>query len=241
MRIRKRDGLLQKNAATIPIGATGKEVNLDAVQGTGSGVLVGRRHILTNAHVVKGCAGVRVTVDGHTTKAKILHPGDEDHDDLAVLELEYVPGFAAKFRNMKLHTGDTIVVMGFPDPRTLGQDAHLVTEAGPVTALRGAKDDPQRFQTSATINPGNSGGPLFDLNGNVAGVAVQRVKPNVLQNTYFAIKSDIARNFLEAYQLTPEIGGTEETLTVPMLEQQKRRYVVYVECLGLPAQIANQQ
>jgi S1-C subfamily serine protease len=142
--------------------------------GTGF-VIDGRRHILTNAHVVDTAKTTDVSFeDGTTTTAKVL--GTDRDTDLAVLEVKEVPkGVQALPLGSisALEVGDPVVAIGNP----LGFAQTVTT--GIVSALERFINSPSGFriqnvvQTDAAINQGNSGGPLLDGAGRVIGINTQ--------------------------------------------------------------------
>ena len=66
--------------------------------------------------------------------------------------------------------GDDVVTIGFPG---IGETAWQPTITQGIVSKVFTDDDayPGTFMTTISINGGNSGGPIFDLNGNLLGVA----------------------------------------------------------------------
>jgi hypothetical protein len=96
-----------------------------------------------------------------------------------------------------------VFTIGFPLSSVLGNSARFTK--GSISSTNGLKDDPKQLQISAEIQPGNSGGPLLDKDGVVVGLIQQTLSPlNTLartggalpQNVNFAIKADVALDFL---------------------------------------------
>jgi S1-C subfamily serine protease len=139
----------------------------------GSGFVISRDHIMTNAHVVAGVTQHQTvtTTGGTTLRATVVFY--DPQVDVAVL---YVPGlnlsplrFASQAR-----PGDNAVVAGFP------LDAHdLHTVPARIGGIQNAQG-PNIYQTStvirqiyeirAVVESGNSGGPLLSPEGTVDGV-----------------------------------------------------------------------
>ena len=73
-------------------------------------------------------------------------------------------------------------------------------------------DDARMIQISAPVQPGNSGGPLLDSSGRVIGVvnsklneiAYAKATGDLPQNVNFAIKANVAMNFLDAHSVPYE-------------------------------------
>jgi serine protease Do len=137
--------------------------------GLGSGVLVtADGYILTNNHVVKNAASIKVMLsDTRTFTGKVV--GADPQTDVAVIKIEGKDLPTASLGNSSsLHVGD--IVMAFGNPFGL----NFTVTRGTVSALNrseGGIEDIQNFiQTDAPINPGNSGGALVDVQGQVVGI-----------------------------------------------------------------------
>lgn len=172
-----------------------------AVVSTGSGFFVsGEGHVLTNAHVVRGCAAVHVP-PGVTARVVAR----DDASDLALLDGP-PPRAAASFRAGRgIRPGAEVVVVGYPLRGLLASEANVTR--GNVSALAGPGDDRRLFQMTAPVQPGNSGGPVLDLAGRVVGVAVARLDAQAVaratggalpQNVNFAVGAGTARAFLDS-------------------------------------------
>jgi putative serine protease PepD len=159
-------------------GGHGQRDN-NAVQGSGSGIVLSNDGlILTNNHVA-GDGDLAVTFnDGRSVRAHLVEA--DKATDLAVVQAEGVTNaIPINFgRSADLAVGQPVVAIGSP----LGLSG-TVTQ-GIISALHrpllpqedGASNgnDTQSvidgIQTDAPINPGNSGGALVDLNGNLVGI-----------------------------------------------------------------------
>lgn len=140
-------------------------------QGAGSGVVVSRGYVVTNAHVVAGGDLVQVQSSGRRFEAT---PVKIDSDvDVALL---YAPGLEApalSFARRDPERGDTGVALGYPGGGGLkairasvnreilanGRDVY-----GEVPVAR------EVLELNARVNPGNSGGPLVMSNGKIGGI-----------------------------------------------------------------------
>jgi S1-C subfamily serine protease len=109
---------------------------------------------------------------------------------------------------------------------------------GTISALAGPNDDSRWLQISAPIQPGNSGGPVVDLGGNVVGVVVATVNAAAMlksegvipQNINFAIKSNIAANFLDAKSVPYDIASSEIKMEPGDVAAKAVRSTVLIEC-----------
>jgi serine protease Do len=148
--------------------------------------------IVTNQHVIEGADTITVTFnDGSSLPATMI--GRDDKTDLALLQVHPKrPLAAAQFGDSdRAHIGDWVIAIG--DPFGLGSSV----TAGIVSARNrdiaaGPYDD--FIQTDAPINRGNSGGPLFDMDGQVIGVASAIYSPSGGSvGVGFAIPSNMVR------------------------------------------------
>lgn len=170
---------------------------------TGTGFVVAPGRLLTNAHVVQGCARMTArNAAGQTVPARI-GPADARRD-LAILSVPEGFGPPLAFRETPpVRRGDLVVTYGFPLTGLLSSGPTLTT--GDVSALTGLRDNPLHFQISAPVQPGNSGGPLLDAQGNVVGVVTSKLNAarvaqmtggDIPQNINFAVKGSEALAFL---------------------------------------------
>ena len=69
--------------------------------------------------------------------------------------------------------GDDVVTIGFPG---IGETAWQPTITQGIVSKVFTDDDPYpgTFMTTISINGGNSGGPIFDLNGNLLGLFLDK-------------------------------------------------------------------
>ncbi len=173
----------------------------------GSGFIIDAQKglIITNNHVIKDAADVRVTLhDDSSFKAEVV--GVDEKTDLALLKID---SKGAKLQQVDfgdsdvLRVGDWILAIG--NPFGLGG----TVTAGIVSARKrdinaGPYDD--FIQTDASINRGNSGGPMFNLKGELIGINTAIFSPSGGSvGIGFAIPSNMARpvlNQLVAYGKT---------------------------------------
>ncbi len=139
-------------------------------KGAGTGFIIDSAgFVVTNAHVVRGADEVTVRLrDDRQFTAEVV--GRDRRLDLALLKIEGAEGLPAVTLGDSdaLRVGEQVIAVG--NPFGLG---HTVT-MGIVSAKArtiGAGPYDEFIQTDASINPGNSGGPLFNLRGEVVGIA----------------------------------------------------------------------
>ena len=169
---------------------------------SGTGFVVASRRIMTNHHVIDGCAEMAVRLpNGQEMPATVM--ASDATRDLALLGTEADPGPILPFRGAGAYRrGEGVVTYGFPLAGLLSSGPTLTT--GEVSALSGLADNPRHIQISAPVQPGNSGGPLLDMRGQVIGVVVSKLNAgqvarqtgDIPQNVNFAVKHTEALDFL---------------------------------------------
>jgi S1-C subfamily serine protease len=192
--------------------------------GTGTGFIIAKKRILTNAHLVANARFLQIQKDGDPTRYR-ASVGFVGHDcDLAVLTVEN-PDFLNQTAPLALAAGlpklnDEVTVLGYP----LGGVRLSVTK-GVVSRLDYSRyahsgvDQHLVLQVDAAINPGNSGGPIL-YGGKVAGLAFQGL--NWAENIGYAIPLPVIRHFLDdiadgAYHGYPELGAATLDMRNPAL------------------------
>ena len=180
---------------------------------SGTGFIINRKHILTNAHVVSNARHIELqkSNDARRYAARVAYAG---HDcDLAVLEVaddEFFDGTTPlKISNTIPQLDNEVLVMGFP----MGGDRISLTR-GVVSRIdystysHSGVDEHLVLQVDAAINPGNSGGPIL-FNKRVVAVAFQGLRQG--DNIGYGIPTPVIRHFLEdiedgTYHGYPELG-----------------------------------
>jgi S1-C subfamily serine protease len=205
-----------------------------SVVATGSGFYVSSQgHIVTNAHVVAGCAEVRSPKIG---LLKLIAKDSES--DLALLVTQNKQSSFARLQGGRgARLGETVVAIGFPLQGLLGSDPIVTT--GTISALAGLKNDRRMIQISAPVQPGNSGGPLVGENGSVVGVVnsklnairVARAIGDLPENVNFAVSLGTLQSFLNANAVPYELNDSRPVRSTADISADATHYSVLLECL----------
>jgi S1-C subfamily serine protease len=205
---------------------------------SGSGFAVADGRLLTNNHVVEGCARlVARNAQGASAPAPVL--AVDPHRDLALLRVP--PGFAPPLKlrgGPPVLRGESVITYGFPLAGLLSSGPTLTT--GDVSALSGLRDTPMHFQISAPVQPGNSGGPLLDAQGHVIGVVVSKLNAariaqmtggDIPQNVNFAVKGAEVIAFLHEHGVQPPLATSSgPELRASEVGEIANPSTVFVQC-----------
>jgi|GEM_PF-3056690 TPR repeat protein len=223
-----------KGSASSSSSAGGYDGPLDKrrIIATGTGFVVSQEgHLVTNHHVIKGCA----RLDAGTALMgmnRVQVVADDPGNDLAVLKLPVTPKAVASFRSGQVRQAEGVMIFGFPLSGELASDGNITS--GNITALAGLRDDSRYYQTSAPSQPGNSGGPMLDMSGNVVGILsmglVGSNARDVPQNVNFAIKGSLATSFLESHGIPFNTAPLGDAKSPPDISDLAKKFTLLVTC-----------
>ena len=198
--------------------------------GTGSGVVIDGRRILTNGHVVANAAYISVRKSGDIKKypARVAFVG---HDgETAVITVDDESFFSgtipAKFGGLPFQR-DKVAVYGYPIGGTdLSVTEGIVSRVG-VTVYTHSSRALLAIQTDAAINPGNSGGALINMRGELVGINTAILsKTGGYQGIGLAIPTSMARPISEMLARDGKVsrgylGVGTRTATAALAQQYK--------------------
>ena len=225
--------------------------------GTGSGFFVSKMgHVITNAHVVKGCN--KITVGDNANKqvpAEIINT--DGSNDLALLKLSSLDRASAEsksliqklsivvvplaskglLRSEDVRLGEKVLVAGYPFGEYFSNTIKVT--GGLVSATRGAGDDSGQFQLDAAVQPGNSGGPIYDSSGNIVGVVISQLDKlkvakaigSMPENVNFGIKASTVRQFLTSSGVPSKKSERTEEKSTEQLAEIAQNQALMVMCL----------
>ncbi|WP_348789615.1 MarP family serine protease [Leifsonia sp. NPDC080035] len=177
------------------------------VDSEGSGWVVQRGRVVTNAHVVAGASSIVVrSADGTGVDRATLVAFDPERD-LAVLDVTDLSAQPLRIGE-DLAAGDQAYAAGYP-----GDGPFTITPQrvrGELTArgtdiYQSGIVERQIYSLRGSIRPGNSGGPLLDTAGDVAGVVFARSTSDA--DTGYALTLDELRPVLNSVGSAPISSG----------------------------------
>ncbi len=161
---------------------------------SGSGFIISEDgYIVTNNHVIDGTDEIFISLqEGEKIEAKLI--GSDEKTDIALLKINVKQKLEfAKFgESSKSKIGEWVIAVGNPFGLGGSVSAGIISAHGRDISAGQINDF---IQTDAAINKGNSGGPLFNVSGEVIGIATAIYSPsggNI--GIGFATPSDIAKD-----------------------------------------------
>ena len=190
----------------------------------GTGVIAGENGlIITNAHVIEGCASAEVTLYNNESYEALL-VGADAVSDLALLKIDCTGLPAASFGDIgSLSVGDPVAAIGNP----LSEEFRSTLTNGIISAIdRGMNYNGHTMsllQTNAAINQGNSGGALFNMYGQVVGITNMKMMSyfSSIEGIGFAIPSSTVKAVVDQLAENGEVRGRPSIgITVGAIPQE---------------------
>src|ERR1700742_4301404 len=187
-------------------GAGASVVGIGQRRGAGSGIVLAKGQVLTNAHNVRGDQVTVTFADGRTAEGSV--PGRDIDSDLAVIsgdtgETPALPWASSASAEL----GKPVFALANPGGRGLRVTFGFVS--GIERAFRGPRGRriSGSLEHTAPLLPGSSGGPVLDADGQLLGINTHRLG----EGFYLAIPAD------EALRGRAEALARGETATSPQL------------------------
>ena len=196
-----------------------------AEQWSGTAFLVAPGIFITNAHVIAGAQGVRLSSLLGNVMAELII--QDNNNDLALIRAEVSQQIQPlTFRQQGVGLAESVTTLGYPLAGLMGSGIQVTQ--GVVSGLFGAQNDIRLLQFTAPIQPGSSGSPLLDAYGAVVGVVSATFTQT--QNMNFAIRGLLAVALLEAVNQPYSLQSEKLTLSTPQLVSQVQNAMWRVEC-----------
>ena len=179
--------------------------------------------IVTNAHVIEGCASAEVTLYNNERYEALL-VGADAVSDLALLKIDCSGLPAASFGDISsLSVGDPVAAIGNP----LSEEFRSTLTNGIISAIDRGMDynghTMSLLQTNAAINQGNSGGALFNMYGQVVGITNMKMMSyfSSIEGIGFAIPSSTVKAVVDQLAENGEVRGRPSIgITVGAIPQE---------------------
>ena len=181
--------------------------------GTGTGFIIDKRRILTNAHIVSNARSIEVQKDGSPTRYRAVVTFIGHDCDLATLDVADKSFFdntqPLAFADSLPRLNDEVTVFGYPlGGARLSVTRGVVSRIDYSTYSHSGVDQHLVLQVDAAINPGNSGGPIV-YEGKVVALAFQGLA--WAENIGYGIPLPVVQRFLtdirdDKYHGYPELG-----------------------------------
>lgn len=200
-----------------PLGLANSALTVTPDTSVASAFLIAPQTLLTAYHAVKGRTQIFVGSerDGVFTAARVK--GYSESLDIAILEAS-VKGTALAIGSWpSFPQGAETFVIGFPKLGNLVSEKRITAGIFNGDQRFGNRQD--WFQLSAEIHRGNSGSPVIGPDGAVYGLISHKldainamdVFQDLPQNVNFALKSHRILEFLDAYQVRPQVTQFDPT------------------------------
>ncbi|NQZ80909.1 MAG: trypsin-like peptidase domain-containing protein [Colwellia sp.] len=170
-----------------------------SANGLGSGVIISADGlIVTAAHVVHTADSLHVEFDdGIKRQGKII--SSLPWADLALVKVDGLPDTAKVAElgdSSKVEIGEQVFVIGAPLGLNKSLTVGYISGFHPVGS-RPSAPMAEFFQTDAAINPGNSGGPMFNMSGDIIGIASHiQTQSGGSQGLGFTVTSETVKQLL---------------------------------------------
>lgn len=189
-------------AVSLSAESTGSEIVKVENEATGSGVLISQQGLIwTAAHVVQTAEVVGVEfLDGDVYEAEVVSSNQQA--DVALLKIK--DKFNLKQKHIakvgdsdKTRIGSDLFVLGAPHGFKQSLSRGILSGRFVPENLSNNFVKIEYLQTDAAINPGNSGGPVFNMKGEVIGIASSiYTQSGGFEGIGFAIASNVTREVL---------------------------------------------
>jgi len=180
------------------VGAAGRSVvrilsNSCGLGVAGSGWVIARGIVVTNAHVVAGSSDTTVSPNGTDDRLKATAITIDPSNDVAILHVPELTRPILHF-SRDVRYAEPAAVLGYPQNGPYRALAARVGRTGTVLANNAYGQRLVQRKVlgfRANVQPGNSGGPLVDRAGRVAGTVFSKVTVGPAGG--YAVPDDIVR------------------------------------------------
>lgn len=190
--IRTGDLLARLSLRVLPAAASDVSRGKGGEGNVGTGWLAESGFLVTSLHVVKGSQMISVvSARGERFLARYVDADPESDIALLAVDRLSVSSSRLALAPEPPSLGEPVSIIGYPVPSVLGVSPKF--QAGSVSGLTGARDDPRHLQIGATALRGHSGSPVINREGQVVGVITARITvigQDVIPNLALAVRSE---------------------------------------------------
>lgn len=187
-------------------GAGASVVGVGQRRGAGSGIVLGKGQVLTNAHNTRGDQVTVTFADGRTAEGSVA--GRDIDGDLAVISVDTGETAALRWADSaSAQIGEPVFAVANPGGRGLRVTFGFVSSVD--RSFRGPRGRriTGSLEHTAPLPPGSSGGPVLDAGGRLLGINTSRLG----EGFYLAVPAD------EALRGRADALARGETATSPRL------------------------
>ncbi|WP_162233125.1 S1C family serine protease [Nostocoides japonicum] len=141
---------------------------ISCLSGGGSGVVVGKREVLTAAHVVDHAASIRVTVGTESAAGTVV--GMDRSKDIALIRVASTLGSIAEPASHPSTPGDPIAVVGFAGGEGFASKNGVVRAVDRSIEVAGVGKLHNLVELQSSAAQGDSGAPVVDASGKLVGI-----------------------------------------------------------------------
>ncbi|HSP16408.1 MAG TPA: S1C family serine protease [Thermoanaerobaculia bacterium] len=140
-----------------------------------SGIAWSEDLVVTAAHAIRHCEGIRIGGEDETSLAATLVAGDGG-TDIALLRVERAALRPIRWSDRAPRTGELVVVSGRPGKSVRAAMGMISASAGDWRTFDGSRID-LYIDVDGSLPRGFSGGPLIDSTGGAIGMNTSRIVP----------------------------------------------------------------
>lgn len=198
--------------------------------GSGSGIIISPRHIVTVEHVIDGASKITLERSRNILGNAEVIGVDRDRD-LALLRLKKpITGYQFRFAERAPRLGEEVAAIGYPLGLPLSVSRGTVSGLDRTISIDNLKRR-ALVQTDAAVNHGNSGGPLLSVkSGEVVGLV--DLGSTEVNGIAFAVSGVVAHALVSAWRAAPQPHPLEKC---PELEVAPPTSASDPRSVGVPA------
>ncbi|MDC0039088.1 trypsin-like peptidase domain-containing protein [Gammaproteobacteria bacterium] len=195
----------------------------------GTGFLVNKNHVVTNAHVVDCCKKLTVLDFSCSDRQQASLVSMEHRSDLGLLRLDRPLKHYATLRSGNgLALGEAVSTYD-TRPMRAGCPQYSFGQ-GKVTELNWMPDDSRLMNHDSPTSEGSSGGPVLDASGQIIGVTHAILTETFSESISQAIKQELLEAFLKTNNVDYNTAPSTEKLSLSEIKKKSDKFTVIIKC-----------